>query len=84
MFLIKDDKLVEKYNKIWDKVSSSIKKELDSEPVESVKYLGTKIKSFFFSIEFFFHSHSQITVLQGKGEGISLTPHYHLLSLHRD
>ena len=25
-FLIKDDELLEKYNKIWDKVSNSIKK----------------------------------------------------------
>ena len=31
----------------------------------------------FFSIWVFFHEHSQITGLQGKGEGISLTPHYH-------
>ena len=26
LFLIKDDKLIEKYNKIWTKVSNSIKK----------------------------------------------------------
>ena len=34
----------------------------------------------------FFHKHSQITGLQGKGEGISLTPHYpfHLLNRHLD
>ena len=25
LFLIKDDKLIEKYNKIWTKVSNSIK-----------------------------------------------------------
>ena len=31
----------------------------------------------FFSIWVFFHEHSQITGLQGKGEGISLTPHHH-------
>ena len=30
----------------------------------------------------FFHEHSRITGLQGKGEGISLTPHYHFHSLH--
>ena len=29
----------------------------------------------FFSIRFFFHEHSRIAGLQGKGEGISLTPH---------
>ena len=31
----------------------------------------------FFSIWVFFHNHSRITGLQGKGKGISLTPHYH-------
>ena len=29
-FLIKDNKLLEKYNTIWDKVSTDIKKEFDS------------------------------------------------------
>ena len=40
----------------------------------------------FFSIWVFFHKHSQITGLQGKGESISLTPHYcfHLLHRHLD
>ena len=31
-FLIEDDDLLEKYNTIWDKVSTDIKKEFDSEP----------------------------------------------------
>ena len=40
----------------------------------------------FFSIWDFFHEHSQVTGLQGKGEGISLTPHYqfHPLHIHLD
>ena len=38
---------------------------------------------FFFSIWFFFHELSRITGLQWKGEGISLTPHYHFHPLHR-
>ena len=38
---------------------------------------------FFFSIWIFFHNHSRITRLQGKGEGISLTPHYQFPPLHR-
>ena len=38
---------------------------------------------FFFFIWVFFHNHSRITELQGKGEGISLTPHYHFHLLHR-
>ena len=40
-------------------------------------------KRFFFSSGFFFHEHSRITELQGKGEGISLSPHYQFHSLHR-
>ena len=31
--LIKNDKLLEKYNTIWEKVSNSIKKVFNSEPV---------------------------------------------------
>ena len=38
---------------------------------------------YIFSIRVFFHEHSRITGLQGKGEGISLTPHYHFHPLHR-
>ena len=38
---------------------------------------------FFFSIWVFCHDHSRITRLQGKGEGISSTPHYHFHPLHR-
>ena len=37
----------------------------------------------FISTWVFFHEHSRITGLQGKREGISLTPHYHFHSLHR-
>ena len=44
-FLIDDDTLLEKYNTIWDKFSTDIKKELDSEPVYSKIFLKTKIKS---------------------------------------
>ena len=38
---------------------------------------------FFFSIWLFFHEHLRITGLQGKGEIISLTPHYDFHPLHR-
>ena len=37
----------------------------------------------FFSIWVFLHEHSRITGLQGRGEGISLTPHYHFHPRHR-
>ena len=38
---------------------------------------------FFYYIWVVFHEHSRITGLQGKGEGISLTPHYHFHPLYR-
>ena len=38
-FLIKDDELLEKYNEIWEKVSNSIKRGFDREPVYNWKYL---------------------------------------------
>ena len=37
----------------------------------------------FFFIWVFFHEHWRITGLQGRGESISLTPHYHFHMLHR-
>ena len=43
----------------------------------------SKVVTFFFSIWVLFHGHSRITGLQGKGEGIPLTPHYHFHQLHR-
>ena len=44
-FLIKDDKLLEKYNEICKKVNSSLEKEFDSEPVYNKKFLNATIKS---------------------------------------
>ena len=43
-FLIKDEKLLEKYNQIWKKVSNIIKKEFDSNPVYNEKYIKAKTK----------------------------------------
>ena len=43
--LIEDDDLFQKYNTIWDKVSSDIKKEFESELVYNKEFLITKIKS---------------------------------------
>ena len=41
-----------------------------------------KITWIFFFYRDFFHDHSRITGLQGKGTGISVTPHYHFHPLH--
>ena len=45
-FLIKDNKLLEKYNEIWEKVKNSIRKEFDSEPVYNEKYLKANFHKF--------------------------------------
>ena len=39
--------------------------------------------TYFFPSWVFFHEHLRITELQGKEEGIPLTPHYHFHPLHR-
>ena len=45
-YLIEDDYLLEKYNTIWDKVISDIKKEFDIKPLYNKKILKTKIRSY--------------------------------------
>ena len=45
-FLKKDNELLEKNNKSWNKVSNTIKKCFDSEPAHNEKYLKTKTKSY--------------------------------------
>ena len=55
-FLIKNEKLLEKYNKICKKVSNIINKEFDSKPVYNEKYLKTKIKSYDGKIKTSFHN----------------------------
>ena len=42
--LVKDEKTLKKYLKIWNKIKSLIKKELNSESVYYDKYIKTKIK----------------------------------------
>ena len=47
-FFIKNDDLLERYNKVWVKVSelcNIIKKGFDSEPVYNQKYVKPKIES---------------------------------------
>ena len=55
-FLIKDDELLEKHNEIWEEVKNNIKKEFDSKPVYSGKYLKAKIKSYNGKISTNFHN----------------------------
>ena len=44
--MIESDELLEKYNTIWDKVGTDIKKEFDRQPVYDKNYLKTKVKSY--------------------------------------
>ena len=46
LFLLKNDELLEKHSKIWEKVSNSIERGFLSEPKYNEKYLITKVKSF--------------------------------------
>ena len=45
-FKVDDNKLLKKYNKIWEKVSNLMNIEFDSEPVygDNGEYMKTKIK----------------------------------------
>ena len=47
-FKVGDNKLIKKYNKIWEKISNLINIEFDSEPVygDNDKYIKTKIKMY--------------------------------------
>ena len=44
--LVNDKKILEKYNKIWNKIKNLFKKEFNSEPGYNDKYIKTKIKIF--------------------------------------
>ena len=52
-FLIEDNDLLEKFNTIWDKVSTGIKKEFDSKPVCNKNCLKTKIKPTMMKLQIF-------------------------------
>ena len=54
-FLTEVNEWLEKYNKIWSKVSNSIQKDFDSKPAVNEKYLKTKLKSFEGKINTDFH-----------------------------
>ena len=47
-FKVGDNKLLKKYNKIWDRFSNQINMKFDSEPVygDNDKYIKTKIKMY--------------------------------------
>ena len=57
--------------------------EIKNELNKKNKNINKLRNNIFFPMLVFFHEHSRITGLQGKGEGISLIPHYHFHPLHR-
>ena len=64
-FLIEDDKLLEKYNTIWDRVSADIKTEFDRELVYKNEFLKVKIKSHNYEVRDFYskNTHTCLAVL---------------------
>ena len=45
-FLIKDDEVWDKYNKIWDVIKNKLNIKFHSEPVYEYKYLKAKVREF--------------------------------------
>ena len=45
-FLTDNDEFLERYSKIWEKISDLIDKKFDSDPVYNNKYINTKIRSY--------------------------------------
>ena len=46
VFFIVVDGLIEIYNRIWNRVNDSVKKEVDCEPTYNKKFLKTRIRSY--------------------------------------
>ena len=45
-FLIKDDKVLEKYDKMWDVIKNKLNIKFHSKPVYDKKYLKSKVREF--------------------------------------
>ena len=45
-FLTDNNQFLERYTKIWGKISNLINKKIDSDPVYNNKYINTKIRSY--------------------------------------
>ena len=55
-FVIKDEKLLKKYDSIWNKLSSITKKKIDKQPVYDIKHLNTKLKFYNGNINIAFYA----------------------------
>ena len=45
-FFVRDDNVLDKYNKIWDKIKKKLNIKFHSKPVYDQKYLKDKVKEF--------------------------------------
>ena len=54
-FLTDNNEFLERYTKIWEKISNLIHKKVDSDPVYNNKYINTKIRSYNYDIITNFH-----------------------------
>ena len=68
--MIKNDELLEKYNKVWDKVGNIIKKGFDSEPVYNEKHVKNKIKFYQEKVNTYIHNDK---ILEGGSHCICLS-----------
>ena len=57
-FKVDDNKLLKKYNKIWEKINNIMNIEFDSDPVygDNDKYMKTKIKMYEYRVNTNFQS----------------------------
>ena len=45
-FFVRDDSVLKKYNKIWDKIKEKLNIKFQSKPVQNQKYFKTKVREF--------------------------------------
>ena len=46
VFFVKDDSILDKYSKIWDKIKKKLKIKFHSKPVYNQRYLKAKVREF--------------------------------------
>ena len=46
LFFVRDDSVLNKYNKVWDKIKEKLNIKFHSKPVYNQKYLKAKVREF--------------------------------------
>ena len=67
-FLVTDKKLLKKYNKIWRKIKSLFKKELDKNPVYENKYITAKLNGTEFEHRILINNERHDTAIEPKND----------------